>query len=71
MEVRVKFVQVFHSVNVEKEFFIKKFLSSYSSTISNKPINNIKKYLIQLVRLFKENDLTQDNYNYKIISNGH
>jgi len=60
LEVRVKFVQVFHSVNVEKEFFIKKFLSSYSSTISNKRINNIKKYFIQLVRLFKEHDLIQD-----------
>lgn len=69
LEVRVKFVQVFHSVNVEKEFFIKEFLNSYSSIISNQRLNNIKKYFIQLVRLFKEHDLIQDNY--KIISNGH
>ena len=31
--------------------------------------NNIKKYFIQLVHLFKEQDFIEDNY--KIISNGH
>lgn len=31
--------------------------------------NNIKKYFIQLVQLFKEQDLIEDNY--KIISNRH
>jgi hypothetical protein len=45
------------------------FLSSYSSVISNQRKNNIKKYFIQLVHLFKEHDLIEDNY--KIISNGH
>jgi len=68
-EVRVKFIQVFYSLDVEKEFFIKEFLNSYSSVISNQRVNNIKKYFIQLVRLFKEHDLIEDNY--KIISNGY
>jgi hypothetical protein len=68
-EVRVKFLQVFYSLDVEKEFFIKEFLNSYSSVISNQRVNNIKKYFIQLVRLFKEHDLIEDNY--KIISNGY
>jgi hypothetical protein len=69
LEVRFKFIQVFSSVNIEKVFFIQEFLSSYSSLISNQRKNNIKKYLIQLVQLFKEHDLIQDNS--KIISNGH
>ena len=69
LEVRFKFIQVFSSVNIEKVFFIQEFLSSYSSVISNQRKNNIKKYFIQLVQLFKEHDLIEDNY--KIISNGH
>ena len=44
-------------------------MSSYSSVISNQRKTNIKKYFIQLVYLFKEHDLIQDDY--KIISNGH
>ena len=69
LEVRFKFIQVFHSLSIEKEFFIQEFLSSYSSVISNQRANNIKKYFIQLVQLFKDHDLIQ--HNYKIISNGH
>lgn len=68
LEVRFKFIQVFSSVNIEKVFFIQEFLSSYPSVISNQRKNNIKKYFIQLVHLFKEQDLIEDNY--KIISNG-
>ena len=68
LEVRVKFIQVFSSVNIEKVFFIEKFLNSYSS-ISNQRKTNIKKYFIQLVHLFKEHDLIEDSY--KILSNGH
>ena len=69
LEVRFKFIQVFSSVNIEKVFFIQEFLSSYPSVISNQRKNNIKKYFIQLVHLFKEQDFIEDNY--KIISNGH
>lgn len=69
LEVRFKFIQVFSSVNIEKVFFIQEFLSSYPSVISNQRKNNIKKYFIKLVQLFKEQDLIEDNY--KIISNGH
>ena len=47
------------------EFFCKIVMS----VISNQRKNNIKKYFIQLVHLFKEQDLIEDNY--KIISNGH
>ena len=69
LEVQFKFIQVFHSLSIEKEFFIQEFLSSYSSVISNQRANNIKKYFIQLVQLFKDHDLIEDNY--KIISNGY
>jgi hypothetical protein len=68
LEVRVKFVQVFSSVNTEKVFLIQEFLNSYPSVISNQRVNNIKNYFIQLVQLFKEYDLIKDNY--KIISKG-
>lgn len=68
LEIRFKFIQVFSSVNIEKLFFIQEFLSSYSFVISNQRKNNIKKYFIQLVQLFKEQDLLK--YSYKIISNG-
>lgn len=68
LEVRFQFIQVFTSVNIEKVFFIQEFLSSYSSVISNQRKNNIKKYFIQLVQLFKEHDLIEGSY--KIISNG-
>jgi len=63
-EVRFKFIQVFHSLSIEKEF-----LSSYSSIILNQRVNNIQKYVIQVVQLFKEQNFIQDNY--KIISNGY
>jgi len=65
-QIRFKF---FHSVSIEKEFFTQEFLSSYLSVICNQRINNIKKYFIQLVQLFKEHNLIEDSY--KIISNGH
>lgn len=68
-QVRFKFIKVFHSVSIEKEFFIQEFLSSSSSVICNQRINNIKKYFIQLVQLFKEHDLIE--HSYKIIFNGH
>ena len=63
------FQRIFHSVSIEKEFFIQEFLSSYPSIISNQRANKIKKYFIQLVQLFKSHDLIKDRY--KIISNGH
>jgi len=37
--------------------------------ILNQKANNIKKYFIQVVQLFKEQNLIEDNY--KIISNGY
>ena len=40
--------------NIEKVFFIQEFLNSYPSVISNQQKNNIKKYFIKLVQLFKE-----------------
>jgi hypothetical protein len=68
LEVRLKFIQVFSSGNIKKVFFMQEFVSSYSSIISTQRKNNIQKYFIQLVQLFKEHDLLEDNY--KIISKG-
>ena len=69
LEVRFQFFQVFSSVNIEKVFFVQEFLNTYSSVISNQRKHNIKKDFIQLVQIFKEDHLIENNY--KIISNGH
>jgi len=66
-EVQFKFIQVFSSVDITKEFFVKEFLDSYPSVISNQRIQNIKKYFIQVVKLLEECNFIEDNY--KIISN--
>lgn len=68
-EVRFEVIKVFSSVDIEKEFFIKKFLDSYPSVISNHRIANIKRYFIELVKVLQEYDLIESNY--KIISDGY
>ena len=67
-EVRFKFIKVFSFVSIEKEFFIKEFLNSYPSIISNQRITNIKRTFIRLVKTVQESDLIEANY--KIISDG-
>jgi hypothetical protein len=62
-------IKVFSSVDIEKEFFIKKFLDSYPSVISNQRIANIKRYFIELVKVLQEYDLIESNY--KIMSDGY
>jgi hypothetical protein len=64
LEVRFKFIQVFHSLSIEKEFFIQEFLSSYSSVISNQRKASIKKYFIEVIELLQNYDLIEDNYRY-------
>ena len=61
-------LKVFSSVSIKKEFFVKEFLDSYSSVLSNQRRTKIKKLFIQLVGRLKEHDLIESNY--KIISNG-
>lgn len=68
-EVRFEVIKVFSSVDIDKEFFIKKFLDSYPSVISNQRIANIKRYFIELVKVLQEYDLIESNY--KIISDGY
>jgi hypothetical protein len=67
-EVQFKVIQVFSSVNLEKKFFIKEFLDSYSAVLSNQQRTKIKKLLLQFVDLLKEHDLIESNL--KIISDG-
>lgn len=66
--VRFRFVQVFSSINLEKEFLIKKFIDTYPSTISNQQKNYIKAYFIEVVQILKQQDIIDDNY--KTISKG-
>ena len=67
-EVQFKVIQVFSSVNLEKKFFIKEFLDSYSAVLSNQRRTKIKKLFLQFVDLLKEHDLIESNL--KIISDG-
>jgi hypothetical protein len=66
--VRFKFYQVFHSISIEKQFFIRLFLDSYPVKISNRQKKIIKQEFIQLVELMQDFKLIENNY--KIISNG-
>lgn len=68
-EVQFKVIQVFSSINLEKKFFIKEFLDSYSAVLSNQRITKIKKLFLQFVGFLKEHDLIESNY--KIISDGY
>jgi hypothetical protein len=67
-QVQFEILKVFSSVSIQKEVFIKEFLDSYPSVLSNQRRTKIKKLFIQLVGRLKENDLIESNY--KIISNG-
>lgn len=67
-EVRFKFIQIFHTPNIEKIFLIQVFLNSYSSLISNQRMANIRKYFIQLVQEFQQKELIENKY--KIIIKG-
>ena len=68
-EVQFKVIQVFSSITLEKKFFIKEFLDSYSAVLSNQRITKIKKLFLQFVAFLKEHDLIESNY--KIISDGY
>jgi len=68
LEVRIKFIEVFSSVNVEKIFIIKDFFQNYPSALSNQQKAKMKRYFIQLVKVFEQDHLIESNYN--IISNG-
>ena len=59
-DVTFEFIKTYSSVNVEKRFNVKEFLSSYR--ISNQRINYMKRFFIQLVKLFQAHDLIEPHY---------
>jgi len=65
--VRVKFLQIFSSVNIEKEIFIQEFFKSYPSALNNQQKTKIKRSFIGLVKLLEQHDLIEPKY--KILSN--
>lgn len=67
-QVQSEILKVFYSVSIKKEFFVKEFLDSYFSILSNQRKTKIKKLFVQLVASLKEPDLIESYY--KIISNG-
>lgn len=67
-EVRFKVLQVWNSVYMKKEFFIKEFFDSYPAVLSNQQKKNIKEFFIESIKILKKSDLIEDDY--KILSNG-
>jgi hypothetical protein len=67
-QVQFEIRKVFSSVSIQKEVFVKEFLDSYSSVLSNQRRTKIKKLFIQLVGRLKQNDLIESNY--RVFSNG-
>jgi hypothetical protein len=59
-DVTFEVIKIYGSVNIEKEFYIKKFLSTYR--ISNQRITNMKLTFIKLVNLFEAYDLIEPYY---------
>jgi hypothetical protein len=66
-DVTFEVLKNYGSVSIEKRFFIKDFLASY--TISNQCITNMKRIFLQLVKVFEEYDLIESHY--KIIHDGY
>ena len=67
-EVQFQVIQVFSSVDLEKTFSIKEFFQNYPLTLTNQHKTKIKKYFIQLIKMFEEHQLVDSNY--KIICDG-
>ena len=65
-QVRVKFSQIFSSINSEKVFWIKAFIPS---KVFNQRKTHIKKYVIEAIELLQKYDLIENNYQYIFQSN--
>ncbi len=68
LEVRLKLIQIFTSVSIEKVIDIKSFFNSYSSTLNSQQKTKIKKSFLEVVKILEEHQLIESKY--KIISNG-
>lgn len=56
--VRVEFIKTFSSRDVEKPFYIREFLNTYK--ISNQKIKEIKQIFIDIIRLFQQYQLIEE-----------
>lgn len=66
--VRVKVIQVFRSVSIEKKILIQEFLDHYGSVGSNPDQNKMKLEFIEMVKDWKVKNLIYDKY--QILRNG-
>jgi hypothetical protein len=62
--VRVKFLTVFLSKNIHKEFLIEEFLDFYPSSISNQRKSNIQRYFLEMIQLFRKHNLITNKYEF-------
>jgi hypothetical protein len=68
LTVRLKLIQIFTSISIEKIIDIKSFFHSYSSALNNQQKTKIKRDFIQLIEVLEKHQLIESKY--KIISKG-
>ena len=68
LTVRLKLIQIFTSISIEKIIDIKSFFHSYSSALNNQQKTKIKRDFIQLIKVLEKHQLIESKY--KIISKG-
>lgn len=67
-EVQFYFIQVWSLTTIEKPFYIKNFMKTYPSILSNQRKGKIKSHFIELINIFQNNQLIESDF--KFIENG-
>jgi hypothetical protein len=62
LEVAVKFIKVFNSPSIQKDFYIEEFFGTYPSILSNQQKTKMKRSFVRLVEIIQEADLIKSNY---------
>jgi len=66
-EVQFHVIRTFSSLGIQKTFYFKEFLQAYPSTLNNQQITSIKRYFIQLMKIFEEHQLIEPSYQIIVI----
>lgn len=55
-------IRTFSSFDIQKTFYLKEFLQAYPSALNNQQITSIKRYFIELMKIFEEHQLIESYY---------
>lgn len=61
-EVQFHVIRTFSSFDIQKTFYLKEFLQAYPSALNNQQITSIKRYFIELMKIFEEHQLIESYY---------